>query len=68
LEAELEELEKEGEIEEQRKIDEEFLDVGPSAALPDVPVAETPKPAPAKKKPEMTDEEKELAELAAFAS
>merc|ERR1712168_776841 len=31
LEAELEELEKEGEIEEQRKIDEEFLDVGPSA-------------------------------------
>merc|ERR1711990_1379802 len=70
LEAELEELEKEGEMEEQRKIDQEFLDVGPSAALPEVPVADTPKPAPAvaKKKPEMTDEEKELAELAAFAS
>merc|ERR1712165_122919 len=29
LEAELEELEKEGELEEQRKLDEEFLDVGP---------------------------------------
>merc|ERR1719391_288303 len=50
LEAELEELEKEGELEEQRKLDEEFLDVGPSPSdLPEVPTAslatpEAPRP------------------------
>merc|ERR1719259_157850 len=59
----------EGELEEQRKLDEEFLDVGPSASqLPEVPSAELPAVEKAKKKPELTDEEKELAELAAFAS
>jgi len=71
LEAELEELEREGEVEEQRRLDEEFLDVGPSASdLPEVPTTDTPKVAPPqpKKKQELTDEEKELAELAAFAS
>merc|ERR1712113_462607 len=35
LEAELEELEKEGELEEQRKLDEQMLDIGPSVGLPD---------------------------------
>merc|ERR1712226_337456 len=71
LEAELEELEKEGELEEQRKLDEEFLDVGPSTSdLPEVPTASLVTPeAPTKaKKKEMTDEERELAELAEFAS
>jgi len=71
LEAELEELEKEGELEEQRKLDEEFLDVGPSTSdLPEVPTASLATPeAPTKaKKKEMTDEERELAELAEFAS
>jgi len=69
LEAELAELEAEGELEEQRKLDEEFLDVGPSASdLPEVPNAEPASAEKAKKKQELTDEEKELAELAAFAS
>merc|ERR1711973_352406 len=71
LEAELEGLEKEGELEEQRKLDEEFLDVGPSTSdLPEVPTASLATPeAPTKaKKKEMTDEERELAELAEFAS
>jgi len=69
LEAELEELEKEGELEEQRKLDEEFLDVGPSTSdLPEVPSAVPERKEAAKKKQQLTDEEKELAELAAFAS
>jgi len=69
LEAELEELEKEGELEEQRKLDEEFLDVGPSTSdLPEVPSAVPERKEVAKKKQQLTDEEKELAELAAFAS
>jgi len=70
LEAELLELEKEGELEEQQKLDEEFLDVGPSvpSALPDVPSVTPERPQAVKKKQELTDEEKELAELAAFAS
>lgn len=70
LEAELLELEKEGELEEQEKLDKEFLDVGPSTSdLPEVPTVTPERQQPTKqKKQELTDEEKELAELAAFAS
>ena len=54
-------------MEEQRKLDEEFLDVGPSTSdLPEVPTASLSTPeAPTKaKKKEMTNEERELAEFA----
>jgi len=70
LEAELEELEREGELEEQKRLDQEFLDVGPSPAanLPEVPSTKVPSAPQKKKQPEMSEEEKELAELAAFAS
>merc|ERR1719175_457874 len=57
LEAELEELEKEGELEEQRKLDEEVLDVGPSTSdLPEVPSATPERKETAKKKKELTDD------------
>ena len=70
LEAELEELEREGELEEQKRLDQEFLDVGPSPAadLSEVPSTKVPSAPQKKKQPEMSEEEKELAELAAFAS
>jgi len=69
LEAELRDLEEELEVDEQKKLDEEFLDVGPSAsALPEVPSVTPERQQPVKKKKELTDEERELAELEAFAS
>jgi len=65
LEAELNALGDELELEEQEELDKQLLDVGPavSANLPEVPTAE---PARAKKKAE--EEDPDMAELAAWAS
>merc|ERR1719373_1494965 len=51
LEAELDALGEELELEEQEALDEQLLDVGP-ARLPDVLKADVPKPQPAAKKKE----------------
>merc|ERR550534_1104257 len=68
LEAELDALGEELELEEQEELDKQLLDVGPAAALPDVPRAEPAKPAaPARAKKEET-EDPDMAELAAWAS
>merc|ERR1711963_965925 len=66
LEAELDELEAEEELEEQAELDKKLLDVGPAPVkdLPEVPSAEPAKPA--KKKAE--EEDPDMAELAAWAS
>ena len=67
LEAELDALGEELELEEQEELDKQLLDVGPAAALPDVPRAEPAKPAaPARAKKE--EEDPDMAELAAWAS
>ena len=65
LEAELNELEAEGELEEQEELDRQLLNVGPSTnvPLPDVPAAE-----PARAKPKPVADDDDLAELAAWAS
>ena len=70
LEAELNELEAEGELAEQEELDRQLLNVGPSVNLPDVPAAEPVKPAAAKAKPkvEVAADDDDLAELAAWAS
>ncbi len=70
LEAELNELEAEGEVAEQEELDRQLLNVGPSAAetLPEVPAAEPTRPAAAKAKPKPVAEDDDLAELAAWAS
>jgi hypothetical protein len=71
LEAELNELEAEGDIAEQEELDRQLLNVGPSAAetLPEVPSAEPARPVPAAKaKPKPVAEDDDLAELAAWAS
>merc|ERR1712024_433705 len=60
LEAELNELEAETEIEEQAELEKQLLDVEPTKVLPDVPKAEPAKP---KKKEEEDDD---MAELAAW--
>lgn len=65
LEAELDALGDELELEEQEELDKQLLDVGPSVGLPDVPRAEPAKPAATKKKEE---EDPDMAELAAWAS
>merc|ERR1711981_846659 len=59
LEAELNDLEEEGELEEQKELEKQLLDIEP-AKLPDVPSAEPP--AAAKAKPQ------KVTELAAWAS
>ena len=68
LEAELNELEAETEIEEQAELEKQLLDVGPTEELPEVPKGEpaVAKPKPAKKKEE--EEDPDMAELAAWAS
>jgi len=65
LEAELDALGEELELEEQEELDKMLI--GPSApsSLPDVPIAEPTKPAATKKKAEEDDD---MAELAAWAS
>ena len=67
LEAELDALGDELELEEQEELDKQLLDVGPIKTLPDVPssVPANPQPAAAKKKEE---EDPDMAELAAWAS
>jgi len=67
LEAELNELEAETEIEEQAELEKQLLDVGPTEDLPEVPKAEPAKPAAVKKKKE-EEEDPDMAELAAWAS
>ena len=64
LEAELKELEEEGELEEQKKLEEELLDVTPATGLPEVPSQE-PKDKVTSKK---VKEDDDLAELEAWAS
>jgi len=67
LEAELDALGEELELEEQEELDRELLNVGPAVGLPDVPTAEPKKvPAAAAKKKE--EEDPDMAELAAWAS
>jgi len=64
LEAELNALGDELELEEQEELDKQLLDVGPAAStLPEVPTAE-----PAKTKKKAEEEDPDMAELAAWAS
>merc|ERR1712055_657037 len=65
LEAELNDLEEEGELEQQAELEKQLLDIEP-AKLPDVPAAEPP--AAAKAKPQKEEEDPDMAELAAWAS
>ena len=67
MEAELDALGEELELEEQKELDEQLLDVGPATSrLPDVPRAEPVKPQAAKARKE--EEDPDMAELAAWAS
>jgi len=74
LEAELNELEMEGDMEEQQKLEAELLDVGVTDDLPEIPTAEPAasmaKPAAAapQKKKKVEEEDPDMAELAAWAS
>lgn len=67
LEAELNALGDELELEEQEELDKQLLDVGPAvpSALPEVPSAE---PAKARAAPKKQEEDPDMAELAAWAS
>jgi len=67
LEAELDMLGEELELEEQEKLDDQLLNIGPAVGLPDVPVG--PLPTPASRQPAKAQEEDpDMAELAAWAS
>jgi len=66
LEAELDALGEELDLEEQEELDKQLLDVGP-AVLPDVPNAVPAKPQPAAKA-KKEEEDPDMAELAAWAS
>jgi charged multivesicular body protein 4 len=71
LEAELNELEAEGDLAEQEELDKQLLNVGPAPAqvLPEVPSAEPARAVPAgKAKSRPVAEDDDLAELAAWAS
>ena len=48
LEAELDALGEELELDEQEALDKQMLDIGPSVGLPDIPTAEPARPAAAK--------------------
>jgi charged multivesicular body protein 4 len=67
LEAELNDLEEEGELEEQQELEKQLLDIEP-AKLPDVPLAEPPAAAKAKPQKVTEEEDPDMAELAAWAS
>jgi len=67
LEAELDALGDELELEEQEELDKQLLDIGPTAGLPDVPTAAPAKPAPARSR-KAEEDDPEMAELAAWAS
>merc|ERR1719466_659547 len=66
LEAELDALGEELELEEQEELDEQMLKLGPAVDLPRVPTAQPAKPAPAKARKE--EDDPDMAELAAWAS
>jgi len=66
LEAELDALGDELELEEQEKLDDQLLNIGPAVGLPDIPTAEPARPAPARARKE--EEDPDMAELAAWAS
>ena len=68
LEAELNDLEAELELDEQKELDDQLLNVGPAPAanLPEVPTAEPVSARTAATKPKQADDE--MAELAAWAS
>merc|ERR1712007_262637 len=72
LEAELNELEMEGDMEEQEKLEAELLDVGVADQLPETPreepAAAVAKPAQVPKKKKVEEEDPDMAELAAWAS
>ena len=71
LEAELNELEMEGDMEEQQKLEAELLDVGVADELPETPKTEpaaAAKPASVPKKKKAEEEDPDMAELAAWAS
>ena len=71
LEAELNELEAEGDLAEQEELDKQLLNVGPAPIkeLPEVPAAEPARAVPASKaKARPVAEDDDLAELAAWAS
>merc|ERR1711953_1355964 len=67
LEAELDALGEELELDEQQALDKQMLDIGPSVGLPDIPTAEPARPAAAKA-PRKEEEDPDMAELAAWAS
>merc|ERR1712053_29865 len=62
LEAELDALGEELELDEQEGLDKQMLDIGPSVGLPDIPTAEPARPAA--KAPRKEEEDPDMAELA----
>jgi charged multivesicular body protein 4 len=69
LEAELNELEAETELEEQADLEKQLLDVGPKTELPEVPKAEPAVPSASKPKAaKKQEDDDDMAELAAWAS
>lgn len=69
LEAELDALGEELELEEQEKLDDQLLNIGPAVGLPDIPTAEPARPAAARPVAARKEEEDpDMAELAAWAS
>lgn len=68
LEAELDALGDELELEEQEKLDDQLLNIGPAAALPDIPSAEPARAVPAARAARKEEEDPDMAELAAWAS
>ena len=66
MEAELDALGEELELEEQEELDRQGLEVGPAVYFPEVPTAEPVKPSPARARKE--EENPGMVELAAWAS
>merc|ERR1712059_141018 len=67
LEAELDALGDELELEEQEKLDDQLLNIGPAVGLPDVPTGVPTKPTPTRVA-RKEEEDPDMAELAAWAS
>jgi len=68
LEAELDALGEDLELEEQEELDKQLLNVGPAVGLPEVPTAEPAKPASVPARKQREEEDPDMAELAAWAS
>ena len=68
LEAELDALGEELELDEQEALDKQMLDIGPSVSLPNLPTGEPPRPAAAAKATRKEEEDPDMTELAAWAS